>query len=192
VYGGHYYSHIRPTKVNTEPGSGFWSGVTNSAKERAGIADYEQHMNTLSQGGDWFQFDDDDVTAVDRRHAVEGSFGSRCDIHSAYMLVYIRESEAEEVMAKVTPPVALVEKLEQSYSEETSTERYGYGFGSMFGRGSYGLGGTGYGMPERPRVRRSDDILMNSARSAARVSGFRTQYSAGRENDFDSVDFMNF
>jgi ubiquitin carboxyl-terminal hydrolase 7 len=193
VYGGHYYSHIRPMIVNTEPGSGFWNGVAQKVKERANIAEYEGHMNTLSQGGDWVKFDDEDVIAGDRRHAVEGNYGSRCDVHSAYMLVYIKESEAEDIMTNVTPPLPLIEKLEQSYAEEESIGRNGYDFG----RGSYGLSGTGYGtgygVPER-RARRPDDILMNSSRSTAtaRVCGFRTQYSAGREYDFDSVDFMNF
>jgi hypothetical protein len=57
-------------------------------------------------GGRWFKFDDDLVTPADRREAVELCYGSGYtkgnmpqsgDYSSAYMLVYIRETEAPQV-----------------------------------------------------------------------------------------------
>ena len=110
-------------------------------------------MNTLSKAGSWFQFDDESVNAVDRRHAVEGNYGSRCDVHSAYMLVYLREVDAERVMAAVEPPEALVEKLQESYGQGQGYGGYGeYRDGGMLGLGGY--------FGEARETERRSDVLM--------------------------------
>ena len=69
-------------------------------------------------GGKWFKFDDEQVSHVDRRQAVQGSFGSGGRMHqyaSAYMLVYIREAEAARLMATVKIPAALTSRLDVEY-----------------------------------------------------------------------------
>lgn len=134
MYGGHYYAHIRPSTSESARGTdgGFWSRVSQSSADGRD----DSFMNSLSKGGEWFQFDDESVNAIDRRHAVEGNYGSRCDVHSAYMLVYLREAEAGHIMGPVEPPLALVDTLEQVYSA------YGGGFGGLLGGYLGGLGGV--------------------------------------------------
>jgi hypothetical protein len=65
--------------------------------------------------GRWYKFDDEDVFPANRREAVDLCYGDRQTrgFSSAYMLVYIRESEAAEVMAGVEIPSDLLERLEQ-------------------------------------------------------------------------------
>ena len=79
--GGHYYAFIRPLGSN-----------------------------------DWFRFDDERVTKVKAAEAIEGQFGGLehqqnpghtpqwkyPKISSAYMLVYVRESEIPEINTEVT------------------------------------------------------------------------------------------
>jgi ubiquitin carboxyl-terminal hydrolase 7 len=110
VYGGHYYAYIRamssdddddthsPSQwLGTPPGSG-------TAEEKA--------LRWRQKRGKWFKFDDENVSYVDESEAVEKCFGRESDIDtsrlksrsdyigslsSAYMLVYIRENDANEV-----------------------------------------------------------------------------------------------
>ena len=79
VYGGHYYAFIRPTGKDA-----FWDGVFGKDK---------------STRGKWYKFDDENVFPADRREAVEMCYGeeSGAGFSSAYMLVYIRETEAAQV-----------------------------------------------------------------------------------------------
>ena len=81
VYGGHYYAFIRPTGQD-----GFWDDIYT-------------HGMKLSTSGKWYKFDDEHVFSVDRREAVEMCYGeeSGAGFSSAYMLVYIRESESAQV-----------------------------------------------------------------------------------------------
>jgi hypothetical protein len=84
VSGGHYIAFIRPSTDS------FWQ------MENASLP--SSHLE-----GRWYKFDDDIVTPADRREAVEmcygngSSYGKVNDYSSAYMLVYIRETEAPQV-----------------------------------------------------------------------------------------------
>ncbi|KAL5702532.1 ubiquitinyl hydrolase 1 [Ranunculus cassubicifolius] len=71
VSGGHYYAYIRP--------------------------------NLTDQ---WFKFDDDEVTKEDRKMAVEENYGGHTffgftKFSSAYMLVYIRDSDKDKILCDV-------------------------------------------------------------------------------------------
>ena len=72
--------------------------------------------SSLQSGGRWYKFDDDLVTPADRREAVEMCYGSGYtqgniprsgDYSSAYMLVYIRETEAPHVVVLPTAVASL-------------------------------------------------------------------------------------
>jgi hypothetical protein len=123
VFGGHYYAYIRPSVGH------FWEDisavdrdVTAAIAEGPGGTGIATNTRTKTGlGGKWFKFDDEYVTEVDRRQAVEGSYGSGKEIpgarsyHSAYMLVYIREAEAASIMSRVEPPAALTARLNEEY-----------------------------------------------------------------------------
>lgn len=128
VNGGHYYAYIRPN------GCGFWdqnedSNSNSTARTLVGknsIAESDlidpapdfsdnHHMN---KEGEWFKFDDETVIEVTKEEAIDRCFGrlrgSQIGVSSAYMLVYIRKSEAVRTMKIVHPtdiPRSLVSRL---------------------------------------------------------------------------------
>ena len=59
-----------------------------------------------SQERKWYKFDDDAVSVVDEKTAIDDNFGGKNNMSlrmfSAYYLVYIRKSEIERIMAPVT------------------------------------------------------------------------------------------
>lgn len=119
--------------------------VQKAAIHRTEITDGDSAMNKLSKDGCWFQFDDERVFPVDRRHAVEGSFGSPEDFHSAYMLVYLREKDADSLMGEVIPPVSMVDMLQRKHANErplggTNGYRAGLYGGTSIRRRDGGLG----------------------------------------------------
>ena len=141
MHGGHYYAHIRPTRSCDANETNFWSHITQNALNGYDNCD----LNVLSKEGNWFQFDDENVYLVDKRSAVDGNYGSRCDVHSAYMLVYLRESDAESLMNYVDDlPEELLQKIQDVDEEERHLRRH---YNSHFSSTSYGYGldGTGYG-----------------------------------------------
>ena len=89
VGGGHYYAYIRPTTEHFN-----YSSSTSSSSSR--------------KDTQWFRFNDEVVHQVKEREAIHQCYGRRVveqeyykGLSSAYMLVYIRESEAEEIMRPV-------------------------------------------------------------------------------------------
>lgn len=85
MYGGHYFAYIRPSVDE------FWQCIPLDS-------------NPLPAGGKWFKFDDEIVSRAHRKEAVEMCYGrssddalARLSFSSAYMLVYIRETEAPKV-----------------------------------------------------------------------------------------------
>lgn len=72
-------------------------------------------MANSENQGRWFKFDDEDVFPANRREAVDMCYGDKQTrgFSSAYMLVYIRETEAAEVMAGVEIPSPLIARLEE-------------------------------------------------------------------------------
>mmetsp|Transcript_6273 Transcript_6273/g.9471 ORF Transcript_6273/g.9471 Transcript_6273/m.9471 type:complete len:1457 (+) Transcript_6273:112-4482(+) len=102
VYGGHYYAFIRPTGQD-----GFWDDIYT-------------HGMKLSTSGKWYKFDDEHVFSVDRREAVEMCYGeeSGAGFSSAYMLVYIRESESAQIMSSVKIPHELNLRLEEERTKK--------------------------------------------------------------------------
>lgn len=89
--------------------------------------------------GGWFKFDDDRVTQCSQKEAVDDNFGvdmtetpldapvanvrtmrAQRKFTNAYMLVYIRETELDEVLKEVTEadiPVAIRERIEKEREE---------------------------------------------------------------------------
>ena len=99
MQGGHYYAYIRPGK-----------------------------------GPKWFRFDDETVRKATEYEAIDDNFGAEEDtryglkwsqLHrrhaNAYMLIYVRDSDAEEILAEVPDeeiPQHLVERLEKEQQEQ--------------------------------------------------------------------------
>ena len=86
MYGGHYFAYIRPSIDD------FWQCIPLGSEAPAA-------------SGKWFKFDDEIVSRAHRREAVEMCYGrsdddslARLSFSSAYMLVYIRETEAAKVI----------------------------------------------------------------------------------------------
>jgi len=96
VGGGHYYAYIRPTTKH------FSYSSLPLSEEAANVADDKA----------WFKFNDESVSSVTEREAIQNCFGQRPsrfinDLNSdstssAYMLVYILESQASRIMAPVS------------------------------------------------------------------------------------------
>lgn len=140
VYGGHYYAYIRPAVGD------FWSSIEEVDRDvtsavasvpdggastddiEKGTAAGASGRGESELGGKWYKFDDDQVSLVDRRTAVEGSFGSGAgsmltrSYASAYMLVYIREAEAAHIMAPATIPPALTTRLNAEYQRHMEVQ----------------------------------------------------------------------
>lgn len=49
----------------------------------------------------WYKFDDDSVSIVDEKTAIDDNFGGQSKLYSAYYLVYIRKTEIEKIMAPI-------------------------------------------------------------------------------------------
>jgi ubiquitin carboxyl-terminal hydrolase 7 len=50
----------------------------------------------------WYKFNDEKVTIEDSRTAIEGNYGNKRTAASAYLLIYIRQSEIERIFGAVT------------------------------------------------------------------------------------------
>jgi len=116
--------------------------VDDSAEEAKASAQYSLHA-VLVQGGnvhgghyvayikpdhghgaEWFKFDDDRVTRCTATEAIDGNFGEAPadgGLHrsstSAYMLVYVKDDEAESVMLPI-PKTPVPAHLERFFAEE--------------------------------------------------------------------------
>lgn len=111
VGGGHYYAYIRPTTETFD-----YSGNPVIAKPGEPVR--------VAAGRDqqWFKFNDETVLQVPQREAVDYCYGQRIKegeflrrMSSAYMLVYIREGDAPDIMREVTAediPAELGERLD--------------------------------------------------------------------------------
>lgn len=111
VGGGHYYAYIRPSSSY----------------------DYSQ-TDKVDRDSQWFKFDDEHVTRAREREAVESCFGRRLPesggyrgmTSSAYMLVYIRQAEAPEIMKHIGDdeiPAGLQQRLDSELKLRKSYER---------------------------------------------------------------------
>jgi hypothetical protein len=92
-------------------------------------------LEKQARDGQWFKFNDETVVKVRPFEAINHCFGRNktnlLGFGSAYMLVYIRESNASEIMAKVTQrdiPSCLTNRLDsimvQRAEEERKTIKY--------------------------------------------------------------------
>jgi len=110
VGGGHYYAYIRPTTKHF---------------------DYSSSSSSTSKDMQWFRFNDEVVHQVKEREAIHQCYGRRVveqeyykGLSSAYMLVYIRESEAKELMRPIEEkdiPRDLVVRLDTEMRGELIT-----------------------------------------------------------------------
>lgn len=97
VGGGHYYAYIRPT-------TSYFSYSSSAPQTRENI---DPEIDS-----EWFKFNDDIVSAATEREAIQYCFGQKPSrflndvvsdsMSSAYMLVYILESQAANIMAPVS------------------------------------------------------------------------------------------
>ena len=112
VNGGHYYAYIRPE-------SDFWSAVSA--------------QKSLEEGP-WFKFDDEVVTRENPTAAFEKCFGRPKgtligNMASAYMLVYVRRNECENIMKNIREldiPKHLVDKLKAEHEQGLMIEHQEY------------------------------------------------------------------
>ena len=125
VGGGHYYAYIRPSKNFN------YSSLLNMLKDPASADDLEGKENDGMEESDtqWFKFNDETVIQVEAREAIQHCYGRKrgdSDViklmSSAYMLVYIRISEAGKIMEEITMhdiPKDLLKRL----NEESNTRK---------------------------------------------------------------------
>ena len=162
VGGGHYYAYIRPgagcEQSAGESGSGTSrfnyaeaakhgltassSSSSSSAAASASAAatgnghhedkDIQTVLERTARNGQWFKFNDEAVTKVSPKVAINLCYGARSSnaIYggggSAYMLVYIRESDAANVMQPLqdsTIPSELTERLDTLKAQRVAEER---------------------------------------------------------------------
>lgn len=89
---------------------------------------YVAYVNP-SLKGDWLKFDDDLISLVHRSDAIDSNFGSTSDVDewtrsmqlNAYMLVYIRDSDIEDIFAP-TDPMYITDELAQSVKHDKEQE----------------------------------------------------------------------
>lgn len=130
VGGGHYYAYIRPSKgydYSTAEAS------MKQAKEALEKLQFQPSSMTVEEaklklsgdgaGGKWFKFNDEIVTTAQSKEAIKFCYGSSVQNRkivggnsgSAYMLVYIKESMAADLMneRQCEIPSSLLERLEK-------------------------------------------------------------------------------
>ena len=100
IHGGHYYAYVRPTPA-----------------------------------ADWFRFDDERVRRSNARDAIDDNFGSDPDkptqfphfqkYSSAYMLIYVRDSEVSRIFSPI-PNEAIPAHLVQQIEQERAEVRFGF------------------------------------------------------------------
>jgi hypothetical protein len=163
VGGGHYYAYIRPTTRGFRyggplPVEAIDGGDAAPDEDDSTAVGLDAPLETLLASADamlkvrtasaaaankdqqWFKFNDEIVLPVTQREAVDYCYGRRIketefyrSMSSAYMLVYIRESEAADIMREVTvadiPPqldARLDAELKQRLAVEKRAERMKY------------------------------------------------------------------
>jgi hypothetical protein len=137
VGGGHYYAYIRPSdgydyaeaaKVNQSIEKSNQNITLESMIEESN----NDTINDISSKGKWYKFNDESVIRVRSCEAIENCFGSNprdrqfTGLGSAYMLVYIRESDASTVMKPLVDddiPVHLKERLKYEVDVRIQEER---------------------------------------------------------------------
>lgn len=109
VYGGHYYAYIR---AMASPEDGLPASSWLGEKPAGWPPGLDGTQRWRDRRDKWYKFDDERVTCASQKEAVEDCFGRPADsttrsmtraeligtMSSAYMLVYIREHDANEVM----------------------------------------------------------------------------------------------
>lgn len=137
VGGGHYYAYIRPSdgydysqasKVNQ---SIELSNQNITLESMIGEYDTDT-IADISSKGKWYKFNDESVIRVRSCEAIENCFGSNprdrqfIGLGSAYMLVYIRESDADDVMKPIVNddiPAHLKERLKKEITRRIQEEK---------------------------------------------------------------------
>jgi hypothetical protein len=109
------------------PSSG---GVGGSSRESVRTPEETKELlERQARDGQWFKFNDETVVKVRPFEAINHCFGrnkTNLGFGSAYMLVYIRESNASEIMAKVTQrdiPPCLTNRLDSIMVQRAEEER---------------------------------------------------------------------
>jgi len=117
VGGGHYYAYIRPSSsfqhlsaaaAAAAAASGEGQGGEAGGREDDGHRGADQSFSVRptfqeGRGGEWFKFNDEKVSRVTPKEAINYHYGRstggiNTSFASAYMLVYIRETEAAKLM----------------------------------------------------------------------------------------------
>ena len=149
VGGGHYYAYIRPgagagyDKSSGGTGVGRFDyaeaarhGLTASSSSTGNGHHEDKDIQTVlertARTGQWFKFNDEAVTKVPPKEAINLCYGVRSSdnfwggVGSAYMLVYIRESDAANVMQPLRDydiPRELTERLDTLKAQRAAAER---------------------------------------------------------------------
>lgn len=149
VGGGHYYAYIRPgTDQNYQEvyAKTVDDAVINSPSftfyDKSPQASQAKTRSTSGEG-QFYKFNDELVSAASSKEAVEACYGRRVSpyfkdvihtMNSAYMLVYIRQEEAKDIMTPITSediPTSLLQRLveeqrkrKQIQAKATHQKRY--------------------------------------------------------------------
>jgi len=134
--------HIDPNRdTSKDPNRGGTSSASSSSADGTndrelntsrGISTSEGKIELLekqARHGQWYKFNDETVQKVRPMEAINHCFGRNVvnlAIESAYMLVYIRESNASEIMEKVIPrdiPPCLTVRLDAIDAQGAEEER---------------------------------------------------------------------
>ena len=119
VGGGHYYAYIRPSKnfnygslvkILDKAAKSADDGSSTQQTEAEGELNQEVDDEEEEDDVEWFKFNDETVIQVETREAIQHCYGRRKTpdfegprlMSSAYMLVYIRLSEAGKIMQEIT------------------------------------------------------------------------------------------
>lgn len=141
VGGGHYYAYIRPyTPHNYQTVYSKECSLTEQTLLQHGAADNNSNNNNNNNNNSnnrkqWYKFNDETVLEVEPREAVSHCYGrSATDFNSelfrsmssAYMLVYMRVSQAPQIMRAINDhdiPKALMDRLNHELQKKKKEER---------------------------------------------------------------------
>lgn len=124
--------HIDLTEFVREDDTTSWKYTLFAVLSHSGGGSYGHYVAYINPSlkGCWFKFDDDKISFVQPADAIDSNFGNSNDVDewtksmqlNAYMLVYVRDSNADDVFEPVDP-IYITDELKHSVERDAELER---------------------------------------------------------------------
>ncbi len=128
-----FYKHIDLTEFVREDEHTSWKYTLFAVLSHSGGGSHGHYVAYInpSLNDTWLKFDDDIISMVHECDAIQSNYGSKGDVDewtrsmqlNAYMLVYVRDSEATDIFAK-TDPKFISDELKSAVKMDVDEQNY--------------------------------------------------------------------